>query len=87
MPTEKDETLRELKVVQIEKELESTFKLYWKLENICIDYADMDLETFIAYRKRVMEDAKIFKVKEWKNKSKTLYAKDNKEFIEKYDKG
>ena len=73
MPTEKDETLRELKVVQIEKELESTFKLYWKLENICIDYADMDLETFIAYRKRVMEDAKIFKAGSYRDKSDHKY--------------
>ena len=60
MPTEKDGILRELKVAQIEKELESTFNLFWKLENICIDHADMDLETFIAYRKRVLEDAKMF---------------------------
>lgn len=80
MPTEKDGILRELKQAQIEKELQSTFSLYWKLTNICIDYADMDLETFIAYRKRVLEDAKLFEAGNWRNESqyKTLWAHHNK---------
>lgn len=81
MPEEKDGILRELKQAQIENELQSTFKLYWKLTNICIDYADMDLETFIAYRKRVLEDAKLFEAGNWRNESssKTLWANSNKE--------
>ena len=55
MQTEKNKLIKELKVIQIENELENISKLHWKLLNICVDNSGMDLETFLAYKKRVLE--------------------------------